>query len=178
MKRPVMICLLLVSSLMMFGCATMPPPRPGTVKIVNETEGAYGYCFLFRGDWSRDDLFALDSKTGGLMWAKRPLLKFQMKSALGRDFHRVQRIDLIPNTSYTLYIFWARFDGRELGESVVSFRTYINPRRRCHVDQLGRRICASEFVYLPHIDTSVTGPLRFHKTLRVGDWVKALFGMP
>jgi len=181
MRKQRMIWLVLLIglvTLVMNGCAHRPLPRPGTVKLINKTEGAYGYGVLFRGHWSKDDLFALDPTTSDLMWAKQPLMKFRIQSALGRDFHRVLRLDLVPNARYTLYILWTRFYGRELGESVVHFRTYIDPRRRCVVDQLNRRTCASEFVYLPRVRTTTAGRFRIHKTIYAAQAIKDLFGLP
>ena len=139
MKKQRMILLILLISLMTIGCVHISPSIPGSVDLVNPNEGAYGYGTLFRGEWSKDDLLAIDPDTGGLMWAVQPLGKFRIESALSRDFHKRLRLDLTPNTRYTLYIYWTRFYGRELSESVVPFRTYIDPRRRCCVDKSGRR---------------------------------------
>jgi len=173
------LALLILVFSVIVGCVTMSPSRPGTVKLVNKTEGAYGYCVLFRGNyWSKDDLLTLDPATGGLMWAISPALKFRIESAHTREIWNMLRLDLIPNTKYTLYIFWTRFYGRELGESVVRFRTYINPRRRCHVDKLGIRTCASEIVYLPQVNTSTAGRFRIHKTFYAAQAIKDLLGMP
>lgn len=173
-----MIWLVLLIGLVMVGCAYRSPPIPGTVKLINKTEGAYGYGVLFRGHWSKDDLFALDPVTGGLMWAISPALRFRIESAYTSEMWNMLRLDLTPNTRYTLYIFWTRFYGRELGESVVHFRTYIDPRRSCHIDQLGIRTCASEIVYLPWVRTSVAGQFRIHKTVYAGEAIKDLLGLP
>lgn len=163
----------------MMGCAIMPPPVPGTVDLVNKNEGAYGYSVLFRGNhWSKDDLLALDPATGGLMWAISPVLKFRIESAYTSEIWNMLRLDLTPNTRYTLYIFWTRFYGRELGESVVHFRAYIDPRRRCHIDQLGIRTCASEIVYLPRVRTSTAGRFRIRKTFYTAQAIKDLIGLP
>ena len=179
MRKQGMIWFVLLVGLMMMGCATLPPSRPGTVKLINKNEGAYGYGRLFRGNhWSKNDLLAIDPATGGLMWAISPVLKFRIKSAHTREIWNMLRLDLTPNTKYTLYIFWTRFYGRELGESVVHFRTYIDPRRRCHVDKLGIRTCASEIVYLPRVRTSVAGRFKIHRTFYTGQAIKDLLGMP
>ena len=178
MRKQRVIWLVLVIGLVMVGCVHMPPPVPGSVNLVNKNEGAYGYGVLFRGHWSKDNLFAIDPATGGLMWAISPVLKgIRFESALDRDFWKYLRLDLIPNERYTMYIFWTRFYGRELGESVVHFRTYIDPRRRCHVDQLNRRTCASEFVYLPRVRTTTAGRFRINKTIYVGQAIKDLIGL-
>jgi len=174
-----MIWLVLLMGLVMMGCVHMSPSVPGSVNLVNKNEGAYGYGILFQEYWPKNDLFALDPITGGLMWAKQPVLKgIRFESAHTRDFWKYLRLDLIPNTRYTLYIFWTRFYGRELGESIVHFRTYINPRRRCVVDRSNRRICASEFVYLPKVRTTTAGRFRIHRTFYVGQAIKDLVGLP
>jgi len=179
MRKQWMIWLVLLTCLVAVSCAHRLPPRPGTVRLINKTEGAYGYGVLFRGNyWSKDDLFALDPKTGGLMWAISPVLKFRIESAYTREMWNMLRLDLTPNTKYTLYIFWTRFYGRELGESVVRFKAYIDPRRNCHVDKLGIRTCASEIVYLPRVRTSVTGRFKIHKTFYTAHAIKDLLGMP
>ncbi len=178
-RRMIWLPLLVLVFSVMVSCATMPPPVPGTVNLVNKNEGAYGYGSLSRGNyWSKDDLFTIDPATNGLMWAISPVLKFRIESAYTREIWNMLRLDLTPNTKYTLYIFWTRFYGRELGESVVHFRTYIDPRRRCHVDKLGIRTCASEIVYLPQVNTSVAGRFRIHKTFYTAQAIKDLFGMP
>lgn len=177
-QRMIWFVLLVLVFSVMVCCATIPPPRPGTVKLINKTEGAYGYGVLFRGHWSKDDLLAIDPATGGLMWAVSPVLKFRIDSAHTREIWNMLRLDLTPNTRYTLYIFWTRFYGRELGESVVRFRAHIDPRRRCQVDKSGIRICASEIVYLPRVRTSVAGRFRIHKTFYTAQAIKDLIGLP
>jgi len=178
MGKSIRIWLILTSLVFGFGCSTMPPSRPGTVKIVNQNEGAYGYATLFRGNYSKDDLFALNPATGNLVWAIPPLIRIRIESALTRDFWKYLRLDLIPEQEYTLYIFWTRFYGRELGESVVSFKAYVDPRRRCNVDQLGIRNCASEIVYLPRVQTTTIGRFRIDKTFYPGQAIKDLFNLP
>jgi len=181
MRKQRMIWFILLVSVfsVIVGCAILPPPVPGSVNLVNKNEGAYGYGVLSRGNyWSKDDLFAIDPATGGLMWAMSPVLKFRIESARTREIWNMLRLDLTPNTRYTLYIFWTRFYGRELGESVVHFRTYIDPRRRCHVDKLGIRTCASEIVYLPRVRTSTASRFKIHKTVYAGEAIKDLLGLP
>jgi hypothetical protein len=179
MRKKGIIWLFLLMTLTMGGCATMPPPVPGTINLVNSNEGAYGYGVLFRENWSKDNLLAIDPTTGGLMWAVQPVLKgIKIESALSHDFWKYLRLDLVPNQRYTMYIFWTRFYGRELGESIVHFRAYADPRRRCHVDRLGRRTCASEIVYLPRVNTTVSGSFRIKKTFYTGQAIKDLIGLP
>jgi len=165
--------------LMGYGCASSPPSYPGTVRLINKNEGAFANSVLFRGGYSsKEDLYAINPDGSGLMWAKQPLKEFEIGSAWASDFYASKRLDLIPNARYTLYVLWTRFDGRMLDESVISFRAYIDPRRCCHEDTLGIQTCASEIVYLPRVNTNRVKRFKLYKTFDLGDWIKALIGLP
>lgn len=173
------IRLVLLMALMVSGCATIPRgsgPQPGDAVFINHNEGAYAHSVLFPDQLAKDRLFALDPKTGGLMWAEQPLGKFVVRPALSREFPRIGRLPLQPNADYTLYIAWARF-GRMIGEDVVHFGTNIDPYWDCRVGRLGGRTCASVIVDLPGVNTSGPARFSFHKTINTGEWIKAFFGL-
>ncbi len=176
--------LIVLLALTGYGCVGLlpsprPPSQPGTVKLINKNEGAYANSVLFRGGYSsKEALFAINPDNNRLMWSKQPLKEFEVGSARAGNFYTSKRLDLIPGATYTLYILWTRFDGRMLDESVIPFRVYIDPRRRCHEGALGIKTCASEIVYLPRVNTSKVKRFKLYKTLDIGDWIKALVGLP
>jgi len=190
MKRMKRIAFLLVIGfLLLSGCGLARhsnfyssrsiPIKPGKVVLFHQNEGVYGNAVLFKDSLSEDKLFAVDPKTGNLMWANPIVDSFIIKPAMGRDWPRINYIYLIPEAKYTMYIFWTRFNGRELnGKNVIYFRTRINSKSKCRTDNLGKTICASVIVDLPRVNASAPGRFSFHKTLYVGDWIKALFGLP
>jgi hypothetical protein len=172
--------LFLLVVLIVLGCATVPRvtrSHPGDVVFINHNQGADAYCVLFRGGLPKSKLFAINPQTGGLMWSKQPLGRFELGSAFSREFPRIGRLNLRPEADYTLYVAWVRF-GRALGEDVVTFRTYIDPCRDYRIGRLGGRICASTIVDLPRVNTRGPARFSFHKTLYIGDWIKALVGLP
>ncbi|MBU1292428.1 hypothetical protein KKH07_03095 [Patescibacteria group bacterium] len=174
-----MILVFLLGVLAVSGCATISQgngPQPGDAVFFHHNEGVYSKDVLFPGNLSKDDLFAINSATGGLIWAEQPLGKFKLGPAISREFPRIGRLNLRPNTDYTLYILWTRFDGYPLGEDVLSFRTYVDPCRDVRVGRLGGRTCASVIVDLPRMRVGNSSRFGFHKTLYVGDWIRALVG--
>lgn len=165
--------------LMVSGCATIPMgsgPQPGDVVFINYNEGVYFKGVLFPGNLSKDNLFAINPATGGLMWAEQPLGKFKLGPAISREFPRSGRLSLRPNADYTLYVLWTRFDGYPLAEDVFSFQTHTDPCRDQRVGRLGDRTCASEIIDLPRVSVGSSSRFGFHKTLYVGDWIRALIG--
>lgn len=166
------------------GCAVLstgriPSPQAGLVLPINRNEGAYAHCRLVEGSWSQDDFFAIDSQTGQPKWAKPALMVFEISSAAGRDFYRTKPLLLKPTKAdYTLFIIWTRFTGQVLGVDTVYFSTTGNPFNEYHTDPLGYKTYADRIIYLPSVDTSSVSRLRIHKTLYLGDWLKALIGLP
>ena len=185
MKRTALIGLLI--GFMLGGCGVarhlnLDAPKfvlvkPGKVSTFHWNEGVYGRAVLFKDSLSENELFAIDPRTGSLMWANPIVDSFIIKPAMGRDWPKINYIHLVPEAEYTMYVFWTRFNGRELdGENIVHFRPRLNSRNECRTDQLGKTTCASVIIDLPRVDASAAGRFAFHKTLYVGDWIKALFG--
>lgn len=183
------VVLLMIGFLLLSGCGVMRhsnlispkfvPVKPGKVNFYHWNEGVYGHVVLFKDHISKDEMFIINPETGNLMWANPIVDSFIIKPAMGRDWPKINYIHLVPEAKYTMYIFWTRFNGRELnGKNVIHFRTRLNSKSKCRTDNLGGTTCASVIIDLPRVNASASGRFSFHKTLYVGDWVKALFGLP
>jgi len=183
------IILLLVGLMLLSSCGVarhlnldapkFVPVKPGKVSFFHWNEGVYGHAVLFRDSLSEDDMFAVDPRTGSLIWANPVIDSFVIQPAKGRECPRINYLHLLPEAEYTMYVFWTRFNGRELdGENVVHFRTRLNSRSECRTSNLGKATCASVIVDFPQVNASAPGQFSYHKTLYVGDWVKALFDLP
>jgi len=171
----------LIGLMLLNGCASIksiPAPRAGLVLLVNKNEGAFAYCRLFQGHLSQDDIVIANQDTGGPEWGERSVAQFKVDSAYARDFWTTKSLILSPHWDYTLFIVWTRFTGQVLDIDTIHFNTSGNPFRSHHVDGLGRKTYADSIVYLPHIETSTVYRIRIHKTIYLGEWIKALIGLP
>ena len=155
----------------------IPSPRAGLVIPINRNEGAWANCLLYEGDRRRENIIGIGSD-GNPILNDRPLVKFEIGSATARDFWSYKALVLRPYSRYTLFIIWTRLTGQVLDFDEVSFDTSGDPFRDYHKDGLGRKVFADKIVYLPQVDTRGVSRLRINKTLYLGDWIKALFGMP
>ena len=157
---------------------TIPSPRAGLVILINRNEGAQANCFLYEGNRSRQEDIIGIGPDGNPILNYNPLLKFAIGSAVTRDFWSYKALVLQPYTDYTLFIIWTRFTGQVLDFDKIRFKTSGDPFRKPYIDDLGRKIFADNIVRLPRVKTRGVSRLRINKTLYLGDWIKALFGMP
>ncbi|MBU1137313.1 hypothetical protein KKD72_03040 [Patescibacteria group bacterium] len=156
---------------------SIPSPRAGLVLAVNQTEGAWARCSLYEGDRSWGDIIGIGSD-GNPILNDQPLAKFEVGSAATRDFWSYKTLVLQPYRRYTLFIIWTRFTGQVLGFDEIRFRTSGNPFQDSFTDGIGRKTFADKILYLPSVNTRGISRLRIDKTLYLGDWIKALFGLP
>lgn len=153
----------------------IPAPRAGLVPVINPNEGADANCDLFPGHRTQEDIIGI-GRDGNPVLNEQPLVKFTVGSAQARDFWTYKALVLQPYSRYTLFVIWTRFTGQVLDFHTIQFDTSGSAFRSYHRDPLGRKVFADLMLYLPHVDTRGVSQLRIHKTLYLGDWIKALFG--
>lgn len=189
MRRVIFLLSVLAIGLVLTSCGVLRhlnldvpksvPRKPGKVNFYHWNQGVYGHAVLFKGYLNKREMFTINPETGSLMWANPIVDSFVFNPAKSRNWPRINYLHLVPNANYTLYIFWTRFNGREVkGKPIVHFRTGLYSGDDCRTSNLGRVTCASVIIDLPRVDGSAPGRFTFHKTLYVGDWMKALFGLP